>query len=79
MSTSAARTAQALITDVRFEKDRMHVYLQDGRELLVPLEWFPRLAKATVAERKDWRLVGGGIGIHWKTLDEDISAQGLLA
>lgn len=79
MGISAAKTAHALAKDVRFEKDRMHVVLQDGRELLVPLEWFPRLAKASASERRKWRLIGGGVGIHWAGIDEDISVQGLLS
>ena len=78
MSTSAAKTAHALVKDVRFDKDRMRVRLQDGRELSVPLKWFPRLAKATAAQRRNWRLIGGGVGIHWAGLDEDVSLQGLL-
>ena len=78
MSISAARTARALIKGIRFEKDRMCVRLQYGRELRVPLKWFPRLSKGTAAQRRDWRLIGGGVGIHWESLDEDVSLQGLL-
>lgn len=52
--------------------------LQDGRSLLVPLAWFPALLRATDAERQDWRLIGGGSGIHWQALDEDISVPRLL-
>jgi hypothetical protein len=55
------------------------VLLQDGREVSVPLEWFPRLRDATEEERNSWRLIGGGIGIHWEKLDEDLSVAGLLA
>ncbi len=54
------------------------VYLVDGRKLEVPLVWFPRLSKATAAQRKNCRLIGQGIGIHWPKLDEDISIEGLL-
>jgi hypothetical protein len=44
----------------------------------VPLAWFPRLLGASVAQRSDWRLIGGGEGIHWDELDEDLSVRGLL-
>ncbi len=53
--------------------------LADGRELSVPLACFPRLRRATARERKKWELVGGGLGIHWPLIDEDISVENLLA
>ncbi|MGI8898129.1 MAG: DUF2442 domain-containing protein [Pyrinomonadaceae bacterium] len=56
----------------------LHVVLADGREIYVPLVWSPRLRKATPEQRKEWRLIGGGIGIHWKAIDEDISVESLL-
>jgi hypothetical protein len=55
------------------------VDLADGRTITVPLAWFPRLARGTAAERANWRLIGGGVGIHWPDLDEDISVESLLA
>ena len=55
------------------------VDLADGRTITVPLAWFPRLARGTPAERANWRLIGGGVGIHWPDLDEDISVESLLA
>ena len=58
--------------------DSLQVVLADGREVSVPLVWFPRLQKATPEERKNWRLIGGGIGIHWEDVDEDISVESLL-
>lgn len=64
---------------VRFEADRLLVQFVDGREVAVPIEWFPRLRDAKPAARKRWRLVGGGVGIHWPELDEDLSAAGLLS
>jgi hypothetical protein len=51
----------------------------DGRTVSVPLLWYPRLANATADERRNWRLIGRGEGIHWPDLDEDISVAGLLA
>ncbi len=52
--------------------------LSDGREISVPLEWFPRLRDATPKQRKNWRLIARGIGIHWEDVDEDISVASLL-
>lgn len=59
--------------------DRLTVELSDGRVIVVPLSWFPRLLHATAEERDQWRLIGRGEGIHWERLDEDISVEGLLA
>ena len=58
--------------------DSLSVVLADGREITVPLVWFPRLQNATVAARQNWRLIGGGVGIHWEDVDEDISIESLL-
>jgi hypothetical protein len=65
-------------TDIVFSKDKMTVFLEDGRELSVPLEWFPRLRNATIEQLKKWRLIGNGEGIHWEELDEDVSVERLL-
>jgi hypothetical protein len=67
-----------LATDIRFDDSLMRVSLADGRELSVPLEWFPRLRDATPAQRGNWRLIGHGEGVHWPDLDEDISVHSLL-
>ena len=64
---------------VTLDTDLLVVELLDGRVLSVPLAWFPRLVAATPTERRNWRLVGHGEGIHWPDLDEDISVAGLLA
>ncbi len=56
----------------------LRVNLSDGRDVWVPLEWFPRLRDATPEQRKNWRLIGRGIGIHWEDVDEDISVASLL-
>jgi hypothetical protein len=61
-----------------FERGRLVVQLQDGRELACPLAFFPRLAGAPAEELSDWRFTGRGTGIHWPRLDEDLSIQGLL-
>jgi hypothetical protein len=52
--------------------------LADGRELSAPIDWFPRLRDATPDQRGDWRLIGGGEGIHWPDIDEDIAVSTLL-
>ncbi|MCF8455682.1 MAG: DUF2442 domain-containing protein [Bacteroidales bacterium] len=64
--------------DVWFDDSKMCLRLEDGRELAVPLAWFPTLNKATEPELKNWRFIGGGEGIHWEDLDEDILVEGLL-
>ncbi|HEY7020815.1 MAG TPA: DUF2442 domain-containing protein [Ktedonobacterales bacterium] len=68
----------AVAKGVTFTEDRMSVQLQDGRELSVPLVWFPRLLNASQQEREQWRLIGTGEGLHWEALDEDISVPRLL-
>jgi hypothetical protein len=78
MSVSDIRV-DPLATSVSFTEDALCVTLADGREVVVPLEWFPTLSKATDEERRQWRLIGGGIGIHWEPIDEDISVESLLA
>ena len=56
----------------------MHIRLLDGREISIPLAWFPKLRDATPGQRNKWRLIGRGIGIHWEDIDEDISIGSLL-
>ena len=77
MSTLVAR-AETLAVDVECSGDALCVTLSDGRVVSVPLVWFPRLVGASTRERHQWELVGGGIGIHWEAIDEDISVAGLL-
>ena len=69
---------KALATKVRVTPTFLRVLLTDGREIAAPLRWFPRLQKASKAQRAKWRLIGGGVGIHWEDIDEDISVPGLL-
>lgn len=68
--------AQAMV--VWFGDELLWVRLADGRELGVPVVWFPRLAKATPAQREHWELIDQGFGIHWPDVDEDVSVLGLL-
>lgn len=70
--------AVPLATDVETSEDELTVSLADGRRISVPLVWFPRLLDATADERAEHRLIGGGEGIHWPRVDEDISVAGLL-
>jgi len=58
--------------------DALQVVLADGREVAVPLAWSPRLRQATPEQRQNWRLIGGGIGINWESIDKDISVESLL-
>lgn len=78
MSAFVPKISEALASDVWFDADLLHIRLLDGRELSVPLEWFPKLRNATGKQRDKWRLIGRGIGIHWDELDEDISVPALL-
>lgn len=71
-------TFEAAASEIRFDADNMWVSLTDGRQLAVPLSYFPRLQDATHEQRKKYELSGGGTGIHWEDLDEDISVPGLL-
>jgi hypothetical protein len=79
MSISTVEIDVPLALDVSISRDALSVDLSDGRTIAVPLAWFPRLQHATAAERKKWRLIGKGQGIHWPDIDEDISIEGLLA
>jgi hypothetical protein len=59
--------------------DELRVDLADGRRIIVPLAWFPRLLAADAKARSEWQLLGDGEGIHWPAADEDLSVAGLLA
>jgi uncharacterized protein DUF2442 len=61
-----------------FTDDALSVFLRDCRVISVPLVWYPRLLNATPAQRKNWKIAGGGDGIHWPEIDEDLSTEGLL-
>jgi hypothetical protein len=66
------------VKDVRFAEDTLSVDLIDGRTIVVPLAWYPRLLHATPEQRENWQICGGGYGIHWPDIDEDLSTEGLL-
>ncbi len=73
-----ALAADERVADVEISEDMLSVQLMDGRKISVPLVWYPRLLNATEAQRKNWRIIGGGYGIHWEEVDEDLSTEGLL-
>ncbi|QQE63549.1 hypothetical protein GFS31_02160 [Leptolyngbya sp. BL0902] len=64
--------------DVHFTEDTISVDLMDGRSITVPLVWYPRLLNATPEQLAQWEVCGGGYGIHWEALDEDLSTEGML-
>jgi hypothetical protein len=66
------------VMSVSSTDDVLVVELEDGRTISVPLTWYPRLLHASQKDRDDWQVAGGGFGIHWPTLDEDLSVDGLL-
>ncbi len=78
MSTLIYKTRDTMVSDVWFDSNMVYVRLLDGREIGTPLEWFPKLRDATCEQRAKWRLIGKGIGIHWESIDEDISVESLL-
>lgn len=73
-----ALRADERVADVKTTKDTLSVSLRDGRTISVPLAWYPRLLNASAAARKNWKIAGGGYGIHWPEIDEDLSTEGLL-
>lgn len=73
-----ALTADERVADVVCTDDTLSVSMRDGRTIIVPLVWYPRLLNATPAQRANWQISGGGYGIHWPEIDEDLSTEGLL-
>lgn len=78
-SSAQAEAADIRVRDVSVSNDELSVALMDGRTITVPLAWYPRLAGGTPEQRARWQVAGGGYGIHWPELDEDLSTEGLLA
>jgi hypothetical protein len=73
-----ALKADERVSGVTFTNDSLSVSLMDGRVISVPLVWYPRLLHGSVEQRSKWKISGGGYGIHWPDLDEDLSTEGLL-
>ncbi len=78
MNTLVIETRAASAQGVTVTEEALVVDLSDGRTISVPLAWYPRLVHGTSKERKHWRLIGDGEGIHWPDLDEDISVENLV-
>ena len=66
------------VVEVEVTEDELKVGLLDGRTITVPLAWYPRLLHASPEQRANWVIAGGGYGIHWPDIDEDLSSEGLL-
>lgn len=77
MSASEIKPGER-VKDVHFTEDTMSVDLLDGRTIVVPLAWYPRLLDASSEQRRNWKISGAGFGIHWPDIDEDLSTEGLL-
>ena len=73
MANPGERVMTVSSTDIQ-----LTVELEDGRSISVPLAWYPRLLHASQTDRDDWQVAGGGFGIHWPAIDEDLSVEGLL-
>jgi hypothetical protein len=73
-----ALAADERVADLDISEDTLSVRLMDGRTISVPLVWYPRLLNATEAQKNNWQISGGGYGIHWPDVDEDLSTEGLL-
>ena len=78
MTTLATELHMASVQNVAVTDEALSVDLSDGRTVSVPLAWFPRLLHGTPDERRNWRLIGEGEGIHWLALDEDISVENIV-
>ena len=78
MSTLTKQPETVFATDVWFEDSKLYVRLTDGREVGVPIDWYPRLRDASTEDLNNWRFIGRGQGIHWEALDEDLSVAGFL-
>jgi hypothetical protein len=70
--------ADIRVKNVIIEEDDLTVEIMDGRTIKVPLIWYPRLFNANSEQLQNWEICGGGYGIHWEEIDEDLSVEGLL-
>ncbi len=77
MTTSDPKAGERIV-DVAVDEHTLSAHFADGRTITVPLAWYPRLLHASETERADWKLSAGGYGIHWPTIDEDLSSEGML-
>ena len=79
MNSSAVETLEARARKVTVAEDALTADLVDGRTIIVPLLWYPRLWHGTPEERNNFEIFGDGAYIHWPDLDEDLAVAGLLA
>ena len=77
MGTSVIQVDER-VKAVQFTEETISVDLMDGRTIVVPLVWYPRLLKATLEQREKWEICGGGYGLHWEEIDEDLSTSAML-
>ena len=77
--TTLVLETEPVAVHVTVTEDKLTVDLADGRSLVVPLVWYPRLVQGSPAERQHWQLLGDGYAIEWPDLDEHIGVEGLLA
>lgn len=77
--TTLVLEEEPVVVRVTITKEKLMVDLDDGRSILIPLKWYPRLSHATSKERNHWQLLGDGYAIEWPDLDEHIGVEGLLA
>jgi hypothetical protein len=78
MTILKAELIAATVQGIEISDDEIRIDLSDGRKVSAPLTWYPRLLHGSAQERSHWRLIGGGEGVHWPDLDEDISAENLI-
>ena len=78
MNTLTTELREVTVENVTVTKDTLELELADGRTVTAPLAWYPRLLHGMARERSNWRLIGGGEGVHWPDLDEDISVENVL-
>lgn len=74
----SANPNEPLAIGLEVTDDELILSLADGRKLSVPIAWYPRLANATPEQRRNWRIIGPGVGFHWPDVDEDLSVEGML-
>ena len=77
-SSAAKKINEFVAVRIYFKKKSLCVVLDDGREIKVPLEFYPRLKHATPSQRENYQLIGRGTGIHWPDVDEDLSVEGIV-
>ena len=77
--TTLMLETEPLANKIEITDEKLIVNLVDGRSLIIPLSWYPRLLHATQEERENWEILGEGYAIAWDALDEHIGVEGLLA